>query len=68
MIRVLFLLLPLLTDHAVLVAVLDGGFIFAAANTGILCFAGAFEAARRLNRNSNLAHPSIARDLVPRQT
>jgi len=67
MIRALFLLVPWLTAHAALVAV-DGGFTLAAANTGILCFVGAFAAVRWLNRNTNPAHPSIARDLMPRQS
>jgi hypothetical protein len=55
MMRVLFLLLPLLTDHAALVAALQVGFTWDAANAGVLCFLGAVETVRRLNRNRNPA-------------
>ena len=51
MMRLLFLLLPLLTDHTALMAMLHCGLTFAAANTGILCFLGAFEAVRCLKRS-----------------
>jgi hypothetical protein len=56
MMRLLFLLLPLLTDHAALAELLHCGFTFATANAGLLCFLGAFEALRRVKRNRNAAH------------
>jgi hypothetical protein len=51
MMRLLFLLLPLLTDRTAMMAMLHSGLTFATANTGILCFLGAFEAIRRRKRN-----------------
>ena len=51
MMRLLFLLLPLLTDHAALKEMIHCGLTFATANTGIICFLGAFEVVRWLKRN-----------------
>jgi hypothetical protein len=55
MMRLLFLLLPLLTDRAALADLLRCGSTFATANTGIVCFVGTFEAIRWLKRNRNAA-------------
>ena len=53
MMRLLFLLLPLLTDHAAWKEMSDCGLTFATGNTGLICFLGAFEAVRCLKRSRN---------------
>jgi hypothetical protein len=55
MMRLLFLLLQLLTDPSDFREMLHSGLVFAAANTGILCFLGVFETARRLKRSRGRA-------------
>lgn len=55
MMRLLFLLLPLLTDHAAWKEMLHWGLTLATANTGLICLLGGFEAVRCLKRGRSEA-------------